>query len=64
MKDYNLLIIDDEKSQRDILSGYLKKKGFNVFTAESGGDGIKMVNENVIDITKLKNKIWELWDDV
>ena len=50
MKDYNLLIIDDEKSQRDLLSGYLKKKGFNVYTADSGSEGIKIVNENRVDI--------------
>ncbi|RKY91087.1 MAG: two-component system response regulator, partial [Ignavibacteriae bacterium] len=60
MKDYNLLIIDDEKSQRDILSGYLKKKGFNIFTAESGGDGIKIVNENIIDIILSDYKMPEM----
>ena len=50
MKDYNLLIIDDEQSQRELLSGYLKKKGFNVYTADSGSEGIKIVNENSVDI--------------
>ncbi|MBT8387865.1 MAG: sigma-54 dependent transcriptional regulator [Ignavibacteria bacterium] len=50
MKDYNLLIIDDEQSQRELLEGYLKKKGFNVYTADSGSEGIKIVNENSIDI--------------
>jgi len=60
MKDYNLLIIDDEKSQRDILRGYLKKKGFGVFTAESGRDGIKMVKENIIDIILSDYKMPEM----
>ena len=60
MKDYNLLIIDDEKSQRDILSGYLKKKGFNVFTAESGRNGIKIVEENIIDIILSDYKMPEM----
>ncbi len=60
MKDYNILIIDDEKSQRDILSGYLKKKGFNVFSAESGRDGIKIVGENVIDIILSDYKMPEM----
>ena len=50
MKDFNLLIIDDEQSQRDLLSGYLKKKGFNVYTADSGNEGINIVNKNRIDI--------------
>ncbi len=35
MKDSKLLIVDDEQSQRDLLSGFLSKKGFEVFTAES-----------------------------
>ena len=50
MNDYNLLIIDDEQSQRDLLSGYLKKKGFIVYTADSGSEGIKIINENSVDI--------------
>ncbi len=50
MKKYSILLIDDEKSQRDILSGYLKKKGYTIFTAISGEDGIKIAKENLIDI--------------
>ncbi|RKX22532.1 MAG: hypothetical protein DRP35_01675 [Candidatus Zixiibacteriota bacterium] len=36
MKAVKLLIVDDEKNQRELLSGYLDKKGFTVFTADSG----------------------------
>ncbi|MEW6412971.1 MAG: sigma-54 dependent transcriptional regulator [Candidatus Zixiibacteriota bacterium] len=36
MKDLRLLIVDDEQSQRDLLKGFLTKKGFEVHTAESG----------------------------
>jgi len=50
MKDYNLLIIDDEQSQRDLLSGYLKKKGFTVYTADSGIEGLKIINKNSVNI--------------
>jgi two-component system NtrC family response regulator len=50
MKKYSILLIDDEKSQRDILSGYLKKKGYTIFVALSGEEGIKITNENLIDI--------------
>ncbi|UCE25454.1 MAG: sigma-54-dependent Fis family transcriptional regulator [Candidatus Zixiibacteriota bacterium] len=35
MKDLKLLIVDDEQSQRDLLSGFLSKKGFEVFASES-----------------------------
>jgi len=60
MKNYNILIIDDEKSQRDILQGYLAKKGYNVFTAESGSQGIKTINENLVDIVLSDYKMPEM----
>ncbi len=50
MKYNSILIIDDEKSQRDILTGYLKKKGYEIFSASSGEEGIKAARENLIDI--------------
>jgi DNA-binding NtrC family response regulator len=50
MKDYNILIIDDEQTQREILTGYLKKKGYHVLSAESGGSGIQLVKQNTVDI--------------
>lgn len=50
MKDYNILIIDDEASQRDILTGYLKKKGYKVFSASSGNEGIEIAKNNPVDI--------------
>jgi DNA-binding NtrC family response regulator len=50
MKDYNILIIDDESAQRDVLSGYLKKKGYKIFSASSGKEGIEITKNNPVDI--------------
>jgi two-component system NtrC family response regulator len=50
MKNINLLIIDDEKNQLELLSGYLKKKGAGVFSASSGNEGIEIVKNKSIDI--------------
>ena len=50
MKNFNILIIDDEQGQREILSGYLKKKGYSVYTAGSGEGGIQQTKSNPIDI--------------
>ncbi len=50
MKNYNILIIDDEDAQREVLSGYLKKKGFKIYSAPSGEEGIETVKNNLIDI--------------
>jgi two-component system NtrC family response regulator len=50
MKDYSILIVDDEDAQRSILKGYLEKKGYKIFSASSGTEGIKAVENNPIDI--------------
>ncbi|MCJ7554223.1 MAG: sigma-54 dependent transcriptional regulator [Ignavibacteriaceae bacterium] len=50
MKDYSILIIDDEESQRNVLSGYLQKKGFKIFSASSGSAGVELAKNNMIDI--------------
>jgi len=50
MKDYNILVIDDEVAQRDVLTGYLKKKGYKVFSASSGKEGIEIARTNPVDI--------------
>ena len=50
MKDYNILVIDDEAVQRDVLTGYLKKKGYNIYSASSGKEGIEIAKDNSVDI--------------
>jgi DNA-binding NtrC family response regulator len=50
MKDYNILVIDDEAAQRDVLTGYLKKKRFKIFSASSGKEGIEIAKNNPVDI--------------
>jgi len=47
---YNVLIADDEQSQRLILSGYLKQKGYNIFEAASGLEALKITDNNLVDI--------------
>jgi two-component system NtrC family response regulator len=50
MNNYSILIIDDEEAQRSVLKGYLEKKDYKIFSASSGIEGIKTVQNNVIDI--------------
>jgi two-component system NtrC family response regulator len=50
MKDYSILIVDDEDAQRNILKGYLDKKGYKIYSASSGTEGIDVVQNNLIDI--------------
>ncbi len=46
----SILIIDDEKPQRESLGGYFKKKNFDVHLADSGKNGIEKAKSNLIDI--------------
>ena len=44
-----ILIIDDEKSIRNILTEILENEKYNVDSAESGIEGLKLVNKNKYD---------------
>ena len=50
MRNFNILISDDESSQRSILRGYLEQSGYNVSEADSGSEAITIIEENLIDI--------------
>ena len=50
MRKFNILIADDESSQRSILRGYLEQSGYNVSEADSGSEAITIIEENLIDI--------------
>jgi two-component system response regulator HydG len=45
MKDLKLLIVDDEQTQRDLLAGYLSKKGFEIFPADSGEAAVEQYHK-------------------
>jgi CheY-like chemotaxis protein len=44
-----LLVIDDNKSVRDSLRFLLERRGYRAVTAESGGQGLALAREQVID---------------
>ena len=45
-----LLVVDDEQSMRDFLSIMLKKEGYDVVTAETGGSAVKAVQNEIFDL--------------
>lgn len=45
-----ILIVDDEANQRNLLAGYLKKKGYNAIEASSAEQGIELANKNLVDL--------------
>ena len=46
----NILVVDDMQAQRDLMSNYLSRAGYNVTTAESGAEALIMVKANKPDI--------------
>ncbi len=44
----NILVIDDECMICEAISSYLKKQGLNVFTANTGKDGLRILKEQEI----------------
>jgi two-component system NtrC family response regulator len=60
MTQQNILIIDDEQPQREILSGYLKKKGYKIYSAQSGKEGLAILTRNPIDIILSDYKMPEM----
>jgi len=50
MKQFNVLIIDDENAQTSSLKSFLSKRNYNIYTAASGEAGFHIVKENMIDI--------------
>lgn len=45
-----LLLVEDNQNQREILAGFLSKNGFDVLSAEDGEEGIRLFQENLVDI--------------
>ncbi len=59
----NILIADDEKSMRDLLSNALKREGYRCFTASNGMEAVKIVKNNEIDLALL-DKVMPLMDGI
>ncbi len=50
MNVFSVLVIDDEESQLQSLESFLTKRGYAVYTANSGEAGFKIAKSNLIDI--------------
>jgi len=46
----NLLVIDDEKTQRDSLTGFLEHIGYNVISAETGQKGLDLLKKSSVHV--------------
>ena len=52
-EETKILIVDDEASNRDIFTQFLKLEGFQVFSAVDGEDGLQKIEEIQPDLVLL-----------
>lgn len=50
MREFSVIIIDDEEAQVQSLKSFLTKRGYTVFTASNGETAFKLAQDNTIDI--------------
>ncbi len=50
MKGFKILIADDEVLQRETLSGFLKKQGFEIIQAADGAEALEFIRKESIDL--------------
>lgn len=50
MEQGKILIVDDEKGMRDLLSKVLKKEGYQIFTAQDGEEGLEIIKDQTLDV--------------
>lgn len=50
---YQILIIEDEVMVLDVLSAYLQKAGYRVFTAQTAKEGLKIFSEESLQLVIL-----------
>ena len=60
MEKAKILIAEDEKTQRDLLEGFLKKEGFSVEATSDGKQAIEKIEGTFFDIAFLDYKMPEL----
>ena len=53
----NLLIVEDEKSQRELLEGFLLRQGFSVFSVDGGSKALAEVRRVNFDLVLLDYKM-------
>jgi two-component system NtrC family response regulator len=60
MEKTKILIAEDEKIQREILEGFLKKEGFSIDTVANGRESLQKLEGEFFDIVLLDYKMPEL----
>ncbi len=54
---FRILVVDDEPAQRELVSGFLKKQGLEVSSAESGVKALQLFRQDSIDLILTDQKM-------
>ncbi len=60
MEKARILIAEDEKTQRELLEGFLRKEGFSVEAAANGREALQKLEANFFDLALIDYKMPEL----
>ncbi len=58
-----ILIVDDDKTQRDMLQGFLERQGFGILTAEGGGQALALFERHPIQLVLLDHRMDDMKGD-
>lgn len=59
----NILVVDDEQEQLDMLAGFLKRQGYEVFTACDGQAALRIVQNSPVSLALLDHRMPEMTGD-
>jgi DNA-binding NtrC family response regulator len=54
---FRILVVDDEPAQRELISGFLKKRAFDVVVAETGAKALELFRQDSIDLILTDQKM-------
>ena len=54
---FRILVVDDEPAQRELVSGFLTKQGFDVMVAETGQKAVDLFRQDSIDLILTDQKM-------
>jgi len=54
---FQILVVDDEPAQREVISGFLRKQGFEVVTADSGERALELFRQDAFDLILTDQKM-------
>ena len=58
-----ILVVDDERMQRDMLKGFLEKQGYEVITAAGGREALERFSESPFQLVLLDHKMPDISGD-